>query len=59
MLAFLPKPTNHPDTPRPQSEADEELQDAWFVRRPSRVVPLASPASLSPTGDDEVDAWLR
>ena len=44
-------------------EAEEDLDGGWFAQstREMRreIGPLARPRPASPTGDDEVDGWLR
>jgi hypothetical protein len=43
------------------TEAEPEInEDGWFVDGgPSATRPTARPKSSPPTGDDEVDRWLR
>ncbi len=58
-----PKPSHAPHVPANQLrdiEERESLESGWFVDPASSVrQPVARAKSVPPTGDDDVDAWLR
>ncbi len=49
----------NPEERRARTEGDADLEGGWFVQPASQTVPAVRPKSVSPTGDDEVDTWLR
>jgi hypothetical protein len=62
-LMNAPKPSHAPNVPANQLrdiEERESLESGWFVDPASSVrQPVARAKSVPPTGDDDVDAWLR
>jgi hypothetical protein len=58
-----PKPSRVENVPANQLrdiEERESLESGWFVDPPSSVRPAVARAkSVPPTGDEDVDAWLR
>ena len=40
-------------------EPEEDLDGGWFVQPESEIRAIARPRSVPPTGDDEVDSWLK
>jgi hypothetical protein len=58
-----PDPKNEPQLqPRPAGApgaTEEDLEGGWFVQPASQMSPVAKARSVPPTGDDEVDGWLR
>jgi hypothetical protein len=57
------KPSHAPNAPANQLRdivERESLETGWFVDPASGVRPAVARAkSVPPTGDDDVDAWLR
>jgi hypothetical protein len=39
--------------------AEDDLREDWFAQPASDTRPIARPKSVPPTGDEEVDGWLR
>jgi hypothetical protein len=56
-----PQDPQHPhQAPANEKPAEEEdLEGGWFVHPVSQSVPVARPRTVPPTGDAEVDGWLK
>ena len=42
-----------------ENDPEEDLEKQWFAQPVSGMRRTARPASVPPTGDEEVDSWLR